>query len=73
MTAKKKASVTEANGKVIVHMTEKDNENKNHMEIKLIQMSDDRLSERCPSRVTPAAKNKARNVMLLKSIASPTS
>jgi hypothetical protein len=60
MLAEKKSSVTEATGKAIVDLTEKDNENGNHMEMKIFQIVDNRLNERCPSSVTAAAKKEAR-------------
>jgi hypothetical protein len=46
MLAEKKASVTEATGKAIVDLTEKTNENGNHMEMKLVQIVDDRSLKR---------------------------
>jgi hypothetical protein len=60
MLVEKKVSVTEATGKAIVDLTEKTNENGNYMEMKIVQIVDDRLNERCPSSVTNAAKKEAR-------------
>jgi hypothetical protein len=59
MIAEKKASVTKATGKAIVDLTEKDNENGNNTEMKLVQIFHHRLNERCPSIVAAAAKREA--------------
>jgi hypothetical protein len=60
MLAEKKVSVTEATGKAILDLTEKENENGNNMEMKLVLIFDDRPNERCPSSVTAATKKEAR-------------
>jgi hypothetical protein len=60
MLAEKKVSVTDATGKAIVDLTEKTKENRNHMEMKIVQIVENRLNERCPSSATTAAKKEAR-------------
>jgi hypothetical protein len=56
------------------NLIEKENENGNHMEMELVQSVDDRLNERCPSKITTKARalTKAMTATLYMAIAMTT-
>jgi hypothetical protein len=58
MQAKKKASATMATGKAVVDLTEREDENGNHMKMKIMQIVDDKVNSRTANSVTIAAKSK---------------
>jgi hypothetical protein len=62
MQVEKKASATAATGKAVVDLTEREDENGNHMNMKIIQIVNDRLNSRTANSVTLAAKKEARKV-----------
>jgi hypothetical protein len=61
MQAKKRASATAATVKA-VDLTEREEENGNHMNMKIMQIVDDRVNSRTANSVTFAAKKEARKV-----------
>jgi hypothetical protein len=62
MQAEKRASSTAATGKAVVDLTEREEENGNHMNMKIMQILDDRVNSRTANSVTIAAKKEARKV-----------
>jgi hypothetical protein len=62
MQAEKKATATAATGKAVVDLTEREDENGNHMNMKIMQIVDDRVNSRTANSVTIAAKKEARKV-----------
>jgi hypothetical protein len=64
MQAEKKATATAATGKAVVDLTEREDENGNHMNMKIMQIMDDRVNSRTANSVTIAAKKEARKVAM---------
>jgi riboflavin synthase len=62
MQAENKASATVATGKAVVDLTEREDENGNHMSMKIMQIVDDRVNSRTANSVTLAAKKEAKKV-----------
>jgi hypothetical protein len=62
MQAEKKDTATAATVKAVVNLTEREDENGNHMNMKSMQIVDDRVNSRTANSVTIAAKKEARKL-----------
>jgi hypothetical protein len=58
MQAEKKATATAATGKAVVDLTEREDENGNHINMKIMQIVDDRVNSRTANSVQSQQKRR---------------